>query len=133
MKQMWTDMFESPTFKSSHPNYPASSPLCPNFSLPWSFVCALNPLNQALWHYTKLSMGEQIKSVELKSEMAEKEQSNGTTWMLYVLLLSDHRNLPLDCGDPPTMFDVKWIDQSKAVILGAAKYTVVDKITDGDD
>ncbi|OON15105.1 hypothetical protein X801_09096, partial [Opisthorchis viverrini] len=41
-------------------------------------------------------------------------------WVLYILLVTDYSDLPLDCGDPPTKFDLNWITPDKAVILASA-------------
>ncbi|CAL8071765.1 unnamed protein product [Calicophoron daubneyi] len=50
--------------------------------------------------------------------------NEGTTgyWMFYLLLVQDYRPLPLDCGDPPTIFSLKWLTYTNTSILAVTKY-----------
>ncbi|TGZ48840.1 hypothetical protein CRM22_010957 [Opisthorchis felineus] len=47
-------------------------------------------------------------------------------WVLYILLVTDYSDLPLDCDDPPTKFALNWITPAKAVILASAEYLVTE-------
>ncbi|KAF5401025.1 hypothetical protein PHET_05841 [Paragonimus heterotremus] len=56
-----------------------------------------------------------------------KSLKSDNKWRFYLLYVKDYSDLPLDCGSPPTRFDLNWIRPETAVILGSIEY-VVDEL-----
>ncbi|KAA3678861.1 uncharacterized protein DEA37_0004795 [Paragonimus westermani] len=69
-----------------------------------------------------------FRSVTLWHERrVSKSLKSDNRWRFYLLYVKDYSDLPLDCGSPPTRFDLNWIKPETAVILGSIEY-IVDEL-----